>query len=469
MRSFVGREGSEVSSPSVIGDAPGGYRVLFELGRGGMGTAFLARAEGAGGFERLVVIKRIRPEKLEAKSIERFLREARLAAAIHHANVVGTQNVGEDAEGPFIVLDYVDGASLEELLDRALLKQQPMPVPIVLRVALDTLAGIEAVHQLRDAKGEPLNALHRDVSLQNILVGRDGLSRLLDFGIARSDLGGASTDQRYLVGKLSYLPPEYLQRRPVGPSYDVYGLGVTMWLALTGKELWPGASEAQILHQIIQEGVPPLSKELSVAPEIVDLVGRACARDVTARFQSAREMAAAIEALGRDRGWLATHHEVTQFVDGVVGTDLSRRREHIASLLSGPYVLRQRDADSSRQTARASIADKVGRRALTLGALGLVLTVVVAAVLLRPGKSDRLSPELHSASPVPTPDSREPPASADLHEEAPLLAPPAGASAAGATTAPTVPSHRKLPLAAKPTSGPARAPDQISKRNPYRR
>src|SRR3954466_10921576 len=144
-----------------------------------MGTAFLARAEGAGGFERLVVIKRIRPEKLEARSVDRFLREARLAAAIHHANVVGTQNVGEDASGPFIVLDYIDGASLDELLDRSLLKQQLMPVPIVLRIALDILAGLEAVHQLRDGQGVPLNALHRDVSLQNVSVGRDGVSRLL--------------------------------------------------------------------------------------------------------------------------------------------------------------------------------------------------------------------------------------------------------------------------------------------------
>jgi eukaryotic-like serine/threonine-protein kinase len=462
---LVGREGFEVSSPSVIGGAPGGYRVLFELGRGGMGTAFLARAEGVGGFERLVVIKRIRPEKLEARSIERFLREARLAAAIHHANVVGTQNVGEDAEGPFIVLDYVDGASLDELLDRALLKQQPMPVPIMLRIALDALAGIEAVHQLRDPKGVPLNALHRDVSLQNILVGRDGLSRLLDFGIARSDLGGASTDQRYLVGKLSYLPPEYLQRQPVGPSCDVYGLGVTMWLALTGKELWPGSSEAQILHQIIQEGVPPLSKELSVAPEIVDLVSRACARDVTARFQSAREMAAAIEDLGRDRGWLATHHEVAQLVNEVVGTDLSRRRERIASLLSGPHVFGQRNADTSRQTARATIKVNVGRRALALGALGLIVTTIGAIALLRRGRPE---------APVPTPDRSGQPAHTDFHESVPSSAPLASATTASTTSASAtipsaVPVRRKGPITVKPTLGPARAPDQISKQNPYRR
>src|SRR5258705_12210344 len=138
--------------------APSGYRILFELGRGGMGAAFLARAEGVGGFERLVVIKRIRPERVDAQSVARFLREARIAAFIHHANVVSAQNVGEDAEGPFIVLDYVDGSSLEELLDRSAIKQRPMPVEIVLRIAVDTLAGLEAVHRAHDGQGKPLNA-----------------------------------------------------------------------------------------------------------------------------------------------------------------------------------------------------------------------------------------------------------------------------------------------------------------------
>src|SRR5688572_21173706 len=241
-----------MAEPSRIDDAaPRGYRILFELARGGMGAAFLARAEGAGGFERLVVLKRIRAERAEdPKSVERFLREARVAAAIHHANVIGTQHVEVDEQGPFIVLDYVDGASLEDLVDRAQLKQQTLPVPIVLRIALDALAGLEAVHGASDAQGKRLNVLHRDMSLQNILVGRDGVTRLLDFGIARSDLGGNTTDQRYLVGKLPYLPPEYLRREALTPAADVYGLGVTLWLGLTGKELWAGASEAQLLQHI---------------------------------------------------------------------------------------------------------------------------------------------------------------------------------------------------------------------------
>src|SRR5688572_15586301 len=162
-------------SSSRIEVAPRGYRVLFELGRGGMGAAYLARAEGAGGFERLVVIKRVRPERLDPRSHERFLREARVAAAIHHANVVSAQNVGEDAEGPFIVLDYVEGASLEELLDHALHKRELVPVPIALRIALDALAGLQAVHDATDAHGNPLHILHRDISMQNVLVGRDGV------------------------------------------------------------------------------------------------------------------------------------------------------------------------------------------------------------------------------------------------------------------------------------------------------
>lgn len=462
-----------MAEPSRIEDlAPRGYHVLFELGRGGMGAAFLARAEGAGGFERLVVIKRIRPERLDPRSVERFLREARVAAAIHHANVVSAQNVGQDAEGPFIVLDYVDGASLDELLDRSLLKQHAMPVPIMLRVALDTLAGLEAVHDARDAQGKPLNVLHRDVSLQNILVGRDGVARLLDFGIARSELGGSTTDQHYIVGKLPYLPPEYLRREALTASADVYGLGVTLWLGLTGKELWAGASEAQVLQHIMTEGIPRLSEGLEVAPEIVELVASACSADRTRRFRTAREMAAAIERIARERGWVATHHEVAEWIQALCGTDLSRRRERIALLATpaarpalpshGEATVRQRAAEPS------SLPLPPSRRRATVGlavAAGLLLLGLAAWGLI---PRDRRAPAASAPPPPPVPTlPRETAGSAvvaiDPTPPAPSVAPsPAGAPLRPAPRRPVVaPSEPSKPSGVRP-------PDQISKRNPYR-
>jgi serine/threonine-protein kinase len=456
-----------MAEPSRIDDlAPRGYSVLFELGRGGMGAAFLARAEGAGGFERLVVIKRIRPERLDPRSVERFLREARVAAAIHHANVVSAQNVGQDAEGPYIVLDYVDGASLEELLDRSLLKQRAVPVPIMLRVALDTLAGLEAVHDARDAQGRPLNVLHRDVSLQNILVGRDGVARLLDFGIARSDLGGNTTDQHYIVGKLPYLPPEYLRREALTASSDVYGLGVTLWLALTGKELWAGASEAQVLQHIMTDGIPRLSETMEVAPEIVELSASACCADRTRRFRTAREMAAAIEQIGRERGWVATHHEVAEWIEALCGVDLSRRRERIALLASDAArpALPSHSAETAQHRAPEALPTTGKRERIGLLIAGSLLLLALAAWGLT---SRGTAPAASAVAPPAAMPSSAPAASPVVTIDS---TPPAPAAATPSTRASARPAPRRPPTTpGDPSKSPGvRPPDQISKRNPYR-
>jgi serine/threonine-protein kinase len=330
----------------------GSYETLLELGRGGMGTAYLARAVGAGGFKRLVVIKRLNRDMLDNReALQRFLAEARVSAVVHHANVVGTQQVGEDEQGPFLVLDYIEGVTLEELVDRAALRGDPIPAPIVLRIGLDALSGLDAVHNARDASGRVLNILHRDVSLQNVLVGRDGVSRVADFGIAKSELSSFSTDQSYLVGKLLYLPREYLRRQPVGPTLDVYSLGVTLWLAVTGVELWEGASEAQLVRHIIEETVPPPSQFVKIAPQIESVILRACAPEALDRYQSAREMVDAIDLVGRLTGWVASHADVVRYVEYLAGRDLDARRERIA-LMTGETV-QQIAAYELRPTAAA--------------------------------------------------------------------------------------------------------------------
>jgi serine/threonine-protein kinase len=451
-------------SSSRIEVAPRGYRVLFELGRGGMGAAYLARAEGAGGFERLVVIKRVRPERLDPRSHERFLREARVAAAIHHANVVSAQNVGEDAEGPFIVLDYVEGASLEELLDHALQKRELVPVPVALRIALDALAGLQAVHDATDATGNPLHILHRDISMQNVLVGRDGVARLLDFGIARSKLGGATTDQLYIVGKLPYLPPEYLRRETLLPAADVYGLGVTLWLAMSGRDLWPEASEAQVLQHILTDGVPPLAGVIEVAPEVAQLVARSTAADLMQRFPTARDMAVAIEQLGRDRGWVATHHEVAEWLETLCGPDLLRRRLRVGSIAkseapSGP------DRPASTTLPVPVTPERSARGRIALIAAG-ALVLGAGALWALAGRSAPAPVIVAAPSSSPVTEAAAPPSSSVAVDATP---PAPSASSAPATTAVRRPST-KLPAA---RSEPSRAsgvrpPDQISKRNPYR-
>lgn len=464
------------------GERPiGAYEVLFELGRGGMGVAHLARVVGPGGFERLVVVKRLHPHLLErADVVGRFLDEARLAACVGHANVVSTHQVGHDERGYFLVLDYVEGLSLEELSDRAALKGETVALSVSLRIALDALAGLDAAYNARDSAGRRLELLHRDVSLQNILVGRDGVARVVDFGIAKSAQGSVVTAEGFVLGKLVYMPPEYLRHQPLGPDFDVYSLGVTLWMLLAGREPWPGAEDAQIVAEVLERGLPRLSSAAKVPPQIDELLARACATDRGARFGSAAEMSEAIEAVGRETGWVASHREVAELVERLAGRELERRRERIA----------QRDRELAQPTPTSSnggagegtYAIPLARVASGKGAARsararwAVLAVLGASALVGVGLAWRdartaataasfaATPELpHPAALASAPASpaTEPvpaPAPAPSSEPSVRPAPSSSEPAAPRSAATRAPS----PASSKPLS------DRISKKNPYR-
>lgn len=460
------------------------YRALLELGRGGMGVVHLARASGAAGFERLVVIKRMHAHLLaHAEAQERFLHEAHLASNLHHANVVGVQHVGQDDDGYFLVLDYVEGGSLEGLVDRMALRGELLPPPIVLRIALDALSGLQAAHEARDDQGRPLTILHRDVSLQNILVGRDGVSRVADFGVAKSALASVSTDQSYLVGKLLYVPPEHLRREAPDPSFDIYSLGLTMWLALTGTEPWPGADEAQLVTLILEGRLPPPSSTgLQIAPQLEDVIARACAPDRRQRYRSAHDMIEAIENIGRHTGWIASHGEVAEVVAGLLDPDLARLRARIREA-SVAGVMSTSDAAATSVMVRSG-SDQADRRESPSGGRGLQSTLVVgvllvglvaaaAATLWWRGRSD--------AESVSAPNNGTPPSS--WVPVASSVAPIPSMSSAGDAEPMNQPDAADIPAPAKvkirsTTSGPRHAPpprddagkppDGIIKSNPYR-
>jgi eukaryotic-like serine/threonine-protein kinase len=310
----------------------GSYQVLLDLASGGMGKVYLARTLGPGGVERLVAIKRAHEHLLRSSEViaDRFLDEARTAAHVHHSNVVGVHQAGSDPEGYYLVLDYVEGESLNGLLRWAETRNQRLPAPVVLRIICDALAGLHAAHEAKDSQGRSLGILHRDVSTNNLLVGRDGVTRLTDFGIAKSALSRVVTDERYVQGKLAYMSPEYLRREPVGREMDVYAMGVTAWIALVGDFPWPGALEAQLLHSILVQGVPSLLRKApELGPEIAGVIDRACHASPEIRYATAREMLDAVEGAARGMGGLARHVEVAEVVEAMVGPGLAERRNLI--------------------------------------------------------------------------------------------------------------------------------------------
>jgi tRNA A-37 threonylcarbamoyl transferase component Bud32 len=459
-----------------------GYELLFELAQGGMGSVHLGRATGeragARGFERLVAIKRLHPHLLaDAESVERFLQEARVAARVHHANVVGVHQVGRDERGHFLVQDYVEGDTLEGLIDASIVRRARLPPPIVLRIALDALAGLHAVHEASDPSGAPLCIVHRDVSTQNLLVGRDGVARLADFGIAKYAQSSVVTDARYLQGRVLYMPPEYLRRQPVDRRFDIYGIGITLWIALSGCPPWADSGDAQIVHLATTQGIPPLSASgLSIAPAIEALVARACHPDPARRFPSARVMLEAIEALGRDTGWIASHAEVADWVETLVGRELRARRAAILRAVEG---LAEPGSPSAPATTEGRGARR--RRTSLAGASVALLIAVSALAFVR----------MRAPKPAAAIDAqRDDPATATSSLATssiatPVLAPSGALSAAASSPAaetsaaplPSLPSRSGHPSASAPARapsasasarGPAEAPTTIATVNPYR-
>ncbi len=431
----------------------GAYDVLFELAHGGMGAVYLARAlgepVGMGRFERLVAIKRLhlhlsgRPD-----SVQRFLEEAMVAARIHHANVVGIHQVGNDEAGHFLVQDYVEGDTLQGLIDYTTIKRRRLPPHVVLRIAIDALAGIDAVHDATDPEGRPLGILHRDVSTQNLLVGRDGVTRLADFGIAKHAESSVVTDGQYLQGRVLYMPPEYLARGPVDRRFDVYGMGVTLFLALSGDVPWPGASDAQIAHLATTEGVPPLSASgLAIAPAIEAVVARACHRDPEARFPSARAMLEAIEEIGRHTGWIASHGEVATLVEQLAGRELAARRAAVARARGVAHAASTSGTPHATAVSVLEGKPRGSRAAVGAGVLAVALGVT-AGVFLVARRAER-APMVVAPQPLPPAAPPGPP---------PL--PPPVTSAA----APPRRSRPLLPRRPPPRPGPPPSPRACCRR-----
>ena len=275
------------------------YELWGELAAGGMASVYLARARGVAGFEKWVAVKRCHPHLSNAAEFRSMLlEEAKLAARIHHPNVVSTVDVVQ-GDALCLVMDYVEGGSLAEILEALSRSGERLEVAVALRVSLDALAGLHAAHELRDDDGQPAELVHRDVSPQNILVSVGGVARLADFGIAKARSRVSHTATGQVRGKLAYIAPELLAGQPCTRSVDIYGAGVVMWEALAGERLFKASNEAELLDRILRNVIPSLGALRDDVPKALEAVVRkAMARDPAQRFQTAAQMMLALEATG---------------------------------------------------------------------------------------------------------------------------------------------------------------------------
>jgi len=302
----------------VLSGAPqlGRYTLGRCLGRGGMASVYVARLRTSEAFEKLFAIKVIHPHLVDnPKLINMFLHEARIAARIDHTNVCGVVDFGRAGGSPFLVMEYQHGKPLGALARRAW-KNGEVPYEIAGRVVADAARGLHAAHELCDADGNPAHVVHRDVAPKNIFVRYDGVTKVLDFGVARSsDELRDATKSGEVRGTLTYMAPEQLMGEPPDRRIDVWALGVILWEITTGSRLFERGSDGEVTAAVLNAVVPsPATVRPGYPGELAAIVMRALARDPLARFATAKALADAIEAFLAHFGKPAGTHHVAELV-----------------------------------------------------------------------------------------------------------------------------------------------------------
>jgi serine/threonine-protein kinase len=293
-----------------------------------MATVYLGYLTGPGGFAKTVAIKRLHPHlALEPSFVSMLIDEARLASLIHHANVVSALDVVFEEDELLLIMDYVQGETLSRLSNRSRpAAKHPLPsVEVSIRIITDVLAGLHAAHSARTHGGAPLNIVHRDVSPQNVMVGVDGVTRVLDFGVAKAEHRRHSTVPGRIKGKLAYMSPEQLRGGKVDARTDVFAAGIILWECLTHRRLFAGDERQNALSAKV---TPPSELNPSSPRALDDIVLRALARDPENRFRTAEEFARALCRVVEP----ASGADVGNWVTSIAGRGLAERSRLLEEL-----------------------------------------------------------------------------------------------------------------------------------------
>jgi serine/threonine protein kinase len=455
----------------------GRYELITPLGRGGMATVYLARMHGAAGFNRLVAVKVLRDELLDdPQLVTMFLDEARLAARIRHPNVVEVYDV-ETIEGELvIIMRWIEGASLSAL-QRSLPGDEPMPVPLAMRLVHDALLGLHAAHELETEDGESAGLVHRDVSPPNILVAIDGTVLLTDFGIATAAGRLHSTGAHVIRGKLAYMSPEQLDGTKLDRRTDVFAAGIVLWELLAGRRLFAAASEEALLRQVHEMPITPPGAHRAGVPVALDEVClTALERDPERRFPTAAAFATAIEQASR--GAMMDVRDVGKIVADRLAVSIERHRAALRRVpdaapepeihqdtmtatmptLVAPLAQSQRVAPVARPAATSSR----GRAFLAASVLGG--TMLVVAIVIALGRKPMTLPETNDAGAARAATGEATAAIVSSDPPSLAAAPPSVATSASAVALPAPRSSRAhAPASHRPGS---HAPGVVSPGTP---
>jgi len=305
----------------------GRYRVVDEIGIGGMASVHLARMDGPGGFQKWVAIKRIHPHLVEDQTfIHMFLDAARIS----HPNVATVFDLGEHEDTYWIAMEYLHGEPLREVMRRTEEIAQPMPPEIACRVIADAAEGLHAAHELLGKNGEKLGLVHRDVTPHNLFVTYDGNTKVVDFGIAKFSSRMSSTRAGTLKGKLAYMSPEQVHGEGIDRRTDIFALAVVLWELTTGQRLFRMESDLDTLAKVQECNVPRPSSIVRGYPiDLEKIVMKALSKNRGERFKSAREFSRALQSLLMRRGLFIASDEVAAYMKMIFDERIKKREAHL--------------------------------------------------------------------------------------------------------------------------------------------
>ena len=304
----------------------GKYQLIRRLATGGMAELFLARATALHGFEKLVVLKRILPQHAESEDfIRMFLAEARLAATLHHPNIVQVYDIGEEHGAYFFTMEYVQGQDLRKLVRAARKKSVPIPIEHVLHIIAGVAAGLNHAHEKNGRDGQPLGIVHRDVSPSNVLVTYEGGVKIVDFGIAKAATAQVNTIAGTLKGKIPYMSPEQCRGEGVDRRSDLFSIGTLLWEMTTGSRLFAGDNEFAILNRVAKGDVPPPSSiRPDYPPELEAIVMRALQADPAQRYDTALDMQIDLEDFAREARLPVSSARMSKFMRELFAEEIQK-------------------------------------------------------------------------------------------------------------------------------------------------
>jgi eukaryotic-like serine/threonine-protein kinase len=357
----------------------GKYTLIDRIAVGGMAEIFLARQAGLEGFEKTIVIKRIRPHlSKQTNFVKMFLNEAKLAAQLNHPNIVQIYDLGKIGESYFIAMEYVFGRDMRRIIPKADQMGIPFPMVYALKIASSVCEGLYYAHGRVDLYGNPLNIVHRDVTPENIFVSFDGTVKVLDFGIAKAANQIEQTRAGEIKGKLSYMSPEQCTGRPLDCRSDLFSLGVVLYEWMTGFKLFTGESEVAILKSITEGKIyRPSYFKADIPAAVENIIMKALEKDRERRYQSAWELQYDLDQFLSQYEFTPSNIHLSNFLKQLFfdeleeeKTRLASRRPEMEEVISAEEVISELTPMHEERSAEATVVRGSNDRLLSIAVDG---------------------------------------------------------------------------------------------------